>query len=163
MKYSNDHLQPFRYTAAGHALNGADLIVRISFTCHVYSKQDTPGAVEHRFQDEGGKWREFCPTRHVASQDLPQLCIDMITGNFPSWLSKDRNGASNMAVTERMPTSGEKYAVFYYLYPSRADGVDVELVVKSAYKLELNMAHFKKREKILTLIKRCYFQNVTIP
>lgn len=121
IEYSNHHLQPFRHALAGHGAGGSDLIIRVSFTCHVYSRQDSGQPSEFRFIDEGGRWREFCPTRHQASLDLPGLCATLMDENFPSWRSKDRNGQSNMAVTERQPASGYRYAVFYYLYPSRAE------------------------------------------
>ncbi|MGA1801983.1 hypothetical protein [Rhizobium sp. HT1-10] len=163
VEYSNHHLQPFRHALVGHGPSGSDLIVRVSFTCHVYSKMDTAQAIEFRFIDEGRRWREFCPVRHLASVDLPALCRTMMNENFPSWLSKDRNGQSNMAITERQPTSGSRYAVFYYLYPSRAKNIHVEFVVKSAYRLEIDMAHYRKRELVKSLLKTCYYKQKAIP
>ncbi|RKD35556.1 hypothetical protein BJ928_14119 [Rhizobium sp. WW_1] len=161
--YSNHHLQPFRHALAGHGPDGTNLIVRVSFTCHVYSKKDSQEAIETRFRDEGGRWREFCPIRHLASADLPGLCVTMMEQNFPSWISKDKNGESNMAVTERQPTSGNRYAVFYYLYPSRADNIHVEFVVKSAYHLNIDMGHYRKRELMRSLLKTCHYRQKTIP
>lgn len=147
----------------GHGAQGRNLTVRISYHSHVYSKADTAGAVETRFRDEAGKFREFCTERYTLCLNLPELCNQMIVGNFPSWPSKDKNNINNMAICEAQPTTGDKYLILYDLNPSAADGIDTELVVKSAYNKFVDMRYTGKREKIRALIKRSHFQNIRIP
>lgn len=68
-----------------------------------------------------------------------------------------------MAVSEAMPTTGLKYVVFYELLPSKAEEIDVELVVKSAYDFPFEAGRTGKRDKVQSLLRRVLFTQKRIP
>jgi hypothetical protein len=162
-KYSLHHLQPFSIKLAGKGKDGLDLTIRVSYHSHVYSKTYTDEAVGHKFQDEGGKWREFCVDRYKLCLNLPSICADMLNQNYPSWESEDGGSKNNMAVSEANPTSGFKYLIFYELFPSAAEGVDVELVVKSAYEKQFDASRTGKRQKVIALARSVLFTGRRVP
>ncbi|SFV31317.1 hypothetical protein SAMN05216456_1302 [Devosia crocina] len=163
IKYSLHHLQPFHVKLEGKGKDGLDLTVRVSFHSHVYSKADSDEATGHRFKDEGGKWREFCTDRYGWCVDLPVICTAMVEQNFPSWESQDAGQKNNMAVSEAVPTSGLKYLIFYDLHPSQSSGIDVELVVKSAYKKQFFADRVGKRLKVHALLRTVLYKGVRMP
>ena len=157
-----EHLKPFRYELTGHGKGGQSIYVRISFQSHVFSQ--TAGENEPLyFLDENGNNRAFCPHRYKSSLRLPALCEDMLAKNVLTWESKDRNSTSNLTVVNDNLVSGENYAIYYYLFPSRLDDCDVELVVKSAYTREIDFAKIKRRYKSVQKIKECYFNQKVVP
>lgn len=162
-KYTMHHLTPFRIKLAGKGAPGCDLTVRVSYHSHVYSKTDSPAATELRFVDEGGKWREFCTVRYALCLGLPAQCHDLVMLNFPSWESEDNGGRNNMAVSEAQPASGTKYLIFYELFPSEAEGIDVEFVVKSAYEKPFDAARTGRRQKIHALLRTVLFTKTRMP
>jgi len=68
-----------------------------------------------------------------------------------------------MAVIDGVIRDGEHAVMFYYLYPSRADGIDVEFVVKSSYMRELIASRIKRRFNVVQKIKECYFKQKVVP
>jgi len=138
--------------------------VRLSFQTHVYSVSST-GLVagEATFNDEGGSLREFCPERYSLSLSLPNICQSMIENNYPTWESKDRNKASHMTVTEFPVQTGDKYHIFYEVFPSLARGVHIELSIKSAYSKFLNAAKTGRRSKVKQIIKKSYYDRQRYP
>lgn len=122
VEYTLHHLTPFRVGLLGKGIDGRSLTVRVSYHSHVYSRADSEAATEHRFVDEGGKWREFCTERYALCMKLPSLCNDIICLNYPSWESTDNGGRNNLAVCEAQPMSGIKYLIFYELLPGHAEG-----------------------------------------
>lgn len=161
--YSLSHLSPFTYTCSGVGRDGADIVVRVSFKTHVYSKSLAIVSDPHHLFDEGGQKRVFCPQRYLISLTLPQRCRKMISDNFLTWVSEDKNTVSNMAVLDGAIADGEHAVMFYYLYPSRVSGVDVELVVKSSYMKELIASRIKRRFNVVQKIKECYFKRKVVP
>lgn len=162
-KYSLHHLQPFVVKLDGKGKDGKDLSVRVSYHSHVYSKADSPEATGHRFQDEGGKWREFCTDRYTLCVDLPTICSDMVNLNFPSWESEDNGGKNHLAVSDATPSAGTKYLVFYELLPSETQGIDIELVVKSAYEKPFDPTRIKRRYKVQMLLRTVLFSGSKLP
>lgn len=157
------HLQPQTIKLEGKGRDGDDLIVRVSYHSHVYSKADSAAAVELRFLDEGGKMREFCTERYGWCLDLPSACKSMVVENYPSWPSEDGGGRNNMAVTEATPTSGVRYHIFYEIFPSQSEGIDLELVVKSAYEKEFDASRTGRRTKVHALLRGSFFNDRRIP
>jgi hypothetical protein len=162
-KYSVHHLQPFRQILQGHGRDGSDITVRVSYHSHVYSTADAEASLAHRFQDEGGNWRSFCPIRHANSLLLPQICNDMIVQNYPSWVSPDQNRQNNMAVSDAHASEGFRYFVFYSVSPSNEENVGVELVVKSAFEKEIRNLRNVKKTGVRQVIKTCYFKEIGVP
>lgn len=157
-----DHLVAFGHDLIGHGRDKSNLRVRVSFQSHVFSKSCAAGD-RHDFLDEGRRARVLCPDRYGASLGLPLLCRRMLNENFLTWESEDKNGKSNMAVIDGPLVSGNHQVVLYYVFPSRADGIDVELVVKSAYEKAINFIHIKRRLNVLQVIKTCHFKQVMVP
>lgn len=163
VRYSVHHLQPQTIKLEGKGKDGHDLAVRVSYHSHVYSKADSEDATELRFLDEGGKMREFCTARHGWSLGLPDACRSMVVDNYPSWPSEDGGGRNNMTVTEAAPTSGVRYLIFYEIFPSQAKGIDLELVVKSAYEKEFDASRTGRRKKLHALLRESLFNDRRIP
>lgn len=115
------------------------------------------------FMDEGGRGRVFCEDRYNASTGLPDVCRRMLDENFLTWEAQDRNGVSNMAVIDGELVTGNHTAIIYYLFPSQVEGLDVELVVKSAYEKEIDFSHIKRRFKVVQLVKTCYYKGQKVP
>ena len=157
------HLTPFTHSLDGQGREGAPIVLRVSFRSHVFSrahKGETEGVF---FVDEGGRKRTFCKDRYAASLQLPDLCRRLILSNALTWESRDGNEKYNLASIDGALVSGEHDTVIYYLYPSSADGVDVEFVVVSSYRKAWNFAHVKRRDKIIQPIKKCYYQRHRVP
>ncbi|WP_127090254.1 hypothetical protein [Aquabacter cavernae] len=154
--YSLHHLQPLRVTLPAAARDAADLVTRVSFHSHVYSQSHPGPSGGAVFEDEAGRWREFCPARHTLSQTLPRHCQDMIASAYPTWPSRDRNNINNMAVCDAQPETGERYVIFYEVVPSPAKGVHVKLIVKSAYSTHFDSARTGKRMTVRQVIKKCH-------
>lgn len=161
--YSLHHLQPRRHSVPGHGRDGVDLIVRVSFFSHVYSTDPVVDAVEALFEDERRRVRQFCTVRHDLSVALPQLCCDLIDRNQPTWRSIDKSHLNNLAVCDSPLLNGEKYVIYFDVHPSRADGVHVEMSVKSAYVKFVDFSRTGKRDTMRQILKRCHFQGVRVP
>ena len=156
------HLVPFAHTLHQQGGEKATITVRVSFKSHVFSESVPSGAAPD-FRDENGKGRCFCADRYARSRHLPGLCLNAITANAYTWVSKDRNSISSLVVTDDPLNSGVQYNVIYYLYPSTHDDYDVELLVKSAYVKDVDVNRIKRRYSLLSLIRSCFFKNETIP
>ena len=157
------HLVPFNHCLEGHGRDGAPIIVRVSFRSHVFSrarKGETEGVF---FLDENGKTRIFCKDRYAASLHLSDLCRRLILSNALTWETRDGNEKYNLASIDGPLVNGEHDTVIYYLFPSDADGVDVEFVVVSFYSKAWDFARIKRRDKINQPIKKCYYQGHRVP
>jgi hypothetical protein len=71
--------------------------------------------------------------------------------------------AGNIAVSGPVLTSGLNDLVVYYLFPSRSDEHNVELVVKSADQKEINFSRIKRRCNVCQLVKKAHFQQIRVP
>lgn len=158
-EYNFDHIEAFHSSLDGHGRDGEDIRIRVSFQSHVYSEACSAFEIE-KFADEGNKFRKLCTLRYNLSLELPNLCESCIGDNWLTWESKDRNRVSNLMTVDI--EGGQSYAIVYRLTPSLSDHHDVELIVKSAYPKD-NMRPNKRKFNVKQLIKRCYFQNVSIP
>lgn len=154
---------PFGFDLIGHGRDEGNLRVRVSFQSHVYSRAFEPTNAAYDFLDEGGKKRVFCVDRFNNSGTLPDICRRMLSENFLTWESKDRNSVSNMAIIDGPLRTGEHQVVLYYLFPSQVDGLDVEMVVKSAYPKAINFEHIKRRYRVVQIVKSCYHSGTKVP
>ena len=141
--YRFDHLAPFVFTLNGQAREGGDIRVRVSFQSHVFSPRSEANEQCH-LVDQSGAPRVFCVNRYAKSLTLPDFCRRMLAENMLTWESYDKNRISNMAEMEGTLTSGEHHVAVYYLFPSQASGVEVEMVIKSAYRKVLNFDNIKR-------------------
>ena len=87
----------------------------------------------------------------------------MVEQNHLTWISHDKNKVGNLAVIGDDLITGQHYVVVYYLFPSRSEAFDVELVVKSAYEKYVDFSHIKRRFKTVQQIKTCYYQQKKVP
>ncbi|MCM5557057.1 hypothetical protein [Pleomorphomonas sp. JP5] len=157
------HLAPFTHSLQGHGRNGASIVLRVSFRSHVFSrahKGETQGLF---FLDENGNRRIFCEDRYAASLQLPALCLGLLSSNALTWESRDGNEKYNLASIGGALVSGAHDTVIFYLFPSGANGIDVEFVVVSFYLKTWNFAHVKRRDKIIQPIKKCYYNGHRVP
>lgn len=163
--FQNDlgHLQPFVLPLEGQGRNGGQLLVRVSYQSHVFSKTPTQADEGYDFIDETGARRRFCDERYRRCLKLPETCRSLWQMNALTWVSKDRNRASNMAVIEDRHVSGRHYAVIYYLFPSRNDHIDIEMVVKSAYEKYIDFSHIKRKFRMIQLAKKSYYEGKVVP
>ena len=92
--------------------------------------------------------------------------IGILDHNTYSWRMQDKNGIVNLAVLappQPQPVSGNYETVFYYLYPSDVDGIDVEMRVKSCYAMDINFDKHRRRDKIRACVKKSLFENTRVP
>lgn len=163
-EYPITHLAPFYYTFKGQGAEGADIRVRVSFSCHVFSEKTENGAIGN-FIDHSGSPRSFDIDRYEVSLDLPRLLESMLEKNFLSWEMKDHNGFANMAaLTDHAvkEVTGEHNVILYYLYPANADSFEVEMNVLSCHYRPVNSKKHRKTP-IKTLMKTCCFQKIKVP
>lgn len=162
-KYSLHHLQPFKKSILESATSSNNIIVRVRYHSHVFSIEPNNPPLHVLFTDEGGRHREFCPSRYGLSKTLTTTISDIIEQNTPSWVSHDNNQRNHLAICDHPLQSSEKYVIYYALHPSRVQDVDVELYVKSAYLRYIDFSRTGKRERINALIRRSHFKQSRIP
>lgn len=162
-RYSFDHLQPFSVILPARNPTEQDIAVRISFQSHVFSRQYDPHHDAATITDESGTTRHICDIRYAASHTLPATCEAMILRNYLTWESQDRNRKSNLAVTGAELVSGPNNVVIYYLHPSRSEDIDVELVVKSSYAMDIDFNRVKRRFNVCQLVRKVHFEGVRLP
>ena len=159
------HLAPFTYTYNGHGLGGADLRLRVTFTSHVFSERTDVGQ-PHDFLDENDIRRTFDAGRYAFSLGLPNHLTGILNQNAYSWPMHDKNGIANLAVLappQPHLVSGTYETVFYYLYPSDVGGIDVEMLVKSCYPMDINFDRHRRRDRIRVYVKESLFKNTRVP
>ncbi|NBN80420.1 hypothetical protein GWI72_19250 [Microvirga tunisiensis] len=161
--FSFGHLAPLSVCLSGQGKNGADVRVRISYQSHVFSRRHEGNPEPVTFTDEAGLRRRFCATRYAFSLRLPEVCSAMVLDNHPTWEMRDRNQAANLAVVGPHLVSGPNDLIIYYLFPSRSAHHDVELVVKTAYRKDIDFDRIRRRFKVHQLIKTAYFKGIKIP
>ncbi|SHF39239.1 hypothetical protein SAMN05444279_13514 [Ruegeria intermedia] len=157
------HLVPHVVDLPNHGPDGRTLRVRISYQSHVFSQSCAHDAEDFDFLDEGKNKRTFCIDRFNLSQGLPAICTNLLESNAYTWESKDKNRVSNLAVIDGALVSGRHHVVVYYLFPSKVDGLDVEMVVKSAYEKDINFDHIKRRFRMIQKVKTCFYTKKRIP
>ena len=157
------HLVPHVVDLPNHGLHGATLRVRISYQSHVFSQSCAHNDKKFHFRDEGNNKRSFCIDRFNLSKGLPSICKNLLESNAYTWESKDKNRISNLAVIDGALVSGLHQIIVYYLFPSKVDGLDVEMVVKSAYEKNINFDHIKRRKRMIQMVKTCFYQKKRLP
>ena len=161
------HLESFVVTLAGKGRDAGDLCVKITLGLHTIS-QGCPRGM-HNLEDENGKPRGFCEDRYALSLGLPELARRMVEQNYYCWESIDRNRAINYAVIDVAPgrvrelTDGEHQVVFFYLYPSKGDMADVNLMITSCHAREVIFSKIKRRYNMHTILRTCLFQRKRVP
>lgn len=153
------HLNPVRATLVNEGECKADINVRVSFSCHVYSRTPEPGEIAN-LNDEIGRPRIFCPIRYACALDLSTHCVASIEKNYLTWESKDRNRVSSLMLVKS--SNGDDYAVLYRLYPSPDNDTDVEFMVISAH-LKDNIQSNPRKHNVRSLIKTCYYKKKNVP
>ena len=161
--YQFPHLVPTAVNLPRQGRNNADLRVRISYKSHVFSKSLDAWEVGFDFLDELGIKRLVCPNRYALSQTLPGACRNLLTTNAVTWISKDNRQNSNLAVIDGPLIDGAHDLIIYHLFPSSVDGLDVEMVVKSAYNKNLKAKPIKRRFKMIQQVRTCHFIVRNVP
>jgi hypothetical protein len=161
------HLQNLLISVKGKGEDGADLRVNISFSNHTVSKSCSMG--QHDMLDENGKPRQFCEDRYACSLGLPEFAKRMIEQNYFCWESPDRNRNINFAVIDVAPgrvrhlPDGDHQVIFFYLYPSAASDVDVNLVITSCHNRPMVLSRIKRRFNVHTILRTCLFKQRRFP
>ena len=161
---SLDHLRSYTHLLPGHGPNGVDLVVRVTFTSHVFSVSEGSGT--HDFLDEAGNKRFFCPERYAFSLNLETAVRNVLDLNVFTWEEKDRNRVANLAVLTSAKSqliSGVHNVLIYYLHQSRVDGIHVEMLVKSCYVKAINFDKRPRRERIRVFVKTVCFKGGRVP
>jgi hypothetical protein len=156
-------LIPTAVDLQGQGRDNADLRVRISYKSHVFSKSIDAWDADFDFRDELGRKRLFCPNRYAISQTLPGVCRNMLATNAVTWISKDKRENNNLAVINGRLIDGAHDLIIYHLFPSSVDGIDVEMVVKSAYNKNLKIGSIKRKFKMIQQVRTCHFNDKNVP
>lgn len=157
------HLNPTAVDLPKDGLNGDNLRVRVSYSSHVFSTSQKPTAAFAKVKDEQNNDRYFCLRRYKLSEKIPAMCMKLLEQNEQTWISKDNNQASNLAVIDSNHTDGDHDVIFYSLFPSKVDGLDVEMVVKSAFNKYINFSKIKRKYGVKQQVKTCFFKNKSVP
>jgi len=158
------HLAPFTHRLPGQARDGVDLVVRVTFQSHVFSKSE--GSGPHDFVDVSGNRRYFCPARYAFSLGLESEVRKILDQNVYTWEAKDKNQIANLAVLAPASVqfvSGTHNVLIYYLHSSAVSGIHVEMIVKSCYMKVVDFKRHPKREKIRACVKRVCFNGGRLP
>jgi hypothetical protein len=157
------HLNPTAVDLLGHGLEGGNLRVRISYRSHVFSASQKPTEAFVKLKDEQNNDRYFCLTRYKLSKKIPVMCKQMLEQNGKTWISQDNKQASNLAVIDSQHTDGDHDVIFYSLFPSKVDGLDVEMVVKSAFNKYIKFSNIERKYGVRQQVKTCFFKNKSVP
>ncbi len=156
------HLTATVHTIVATQTGQQDIRVRVSYKSHVYSEKCETHQAD--FLDELNRPRVFLPERYALCLNLPQICEGLVLQNGNTWVSTDASTNMNLAcIPGANLVTGVHYVVFYYLYPSSVEGIDVEMVVISAFEREVNFDHIRRRYKVQQKIKEAFYQDKRVP
>lgn len=164
-EYDISHLNSFIYTFPKAPPNYQDIRVRVSFSCHVFSKRAEHGAV-FDFEDHNGNHRIFCPKRYKKCLILPSAIHKLLDQDGITWEMKDHNNIENMAALAHDPTAriikGMHDVILYYLYPSNSKLFDIEMNVLTCYERPVNTKKTHKKN-MKQVVRTCYFTKMRVP
>jgi len=158
IKYNFKHLQSSKIIINNEGRNKEDIIARIHYSTHVYSKELTKNTNELSFKDSNGRDREFCPIRFASSFDILNTISNL---KNHVWISKDKNGVNNL-ITIHDAKSNTHYGVYFALKPSKREKIHVEIYIRTAYPTK-NQGKNQKKNDLKYYIKKCYFEEIEIP
>lgn len=161
--YGLSHLTSFNAVSKNIADETQNLSVRVSFSCHSYSKVPADGEIGYTIIDEAGDARLFCLTRYNDGLIIADKCRSMIENNEIVFESKDKNHHNNLAIVGNPLQDGNKYHIYFELFPSKADGIHVEVAVVSGYTKTHLARNYPRRLNIKSEIKRCFFNKCRVP
>lgn len=127
VEYDLNHLAPFTMQVTPKQEGARTYNVRVTFTCHAFTREwrDTD-AEDHRF-DEGKEVRAFCPVRYGHSQSLEQLIRNASTGKVRF------NNQTPFVIPATIPGLVGPYAIYFQAYKAKVPGLDVIMDVRSAH------------------------------
>jgi len=165
VEYPISHLAPFFHSLPRIGIDGQDLRVRISFSCHVFSEKADHGQ-PYDMQDHNGSRRIFDGHRYQRSLDLPEAVKALLDANAVTWEMKDHNNFENMAALTEDPhmkiIKGEFDVILYYLYPSNAEHFEVEMNVLTCHVRAVN-TESKHKLNMRQALRTCVFSQERLP
>jgi hypothetical protein len=163
--YPIGHLVPFFHTLPGVGIDGADLRVRISFSCHVFSEKALHNE-QFDMRDQNESPRRFDRTRYDRSLTLPNDVRTLLDSNGVTWEMKDHNNIENMAALTDVPDlkviKGTFDVILYYLYPSQAEHFDVEMNVLTCHVRSVN-TESKHKLDMRQALRTCIYSRERLP
>lgn len=163
--YPIGHLAPFFHTLPGVGVDGADLRVRISFSCHVFSEK-APYNEPFDMRDQNESPRRFNKTRYDRSLTLPNDVRTLFDSNGVTWEMKDHNDIENMAALTDNPNlkviKGTFDVILYYLYPSQAEHFDVEMNVLTCHVRSVS-TEGKHKLDMRQALRTCIYSKERLP
>jgi hypothetical protein len=165
VKYPIGHLAPFFHSVPGAGVDGSDLRVRISFSCHVFSEKAKHGEPFHML-DQNESRRRFNKDRYDRGLTLPDDVRALLNSNGVTWEMKDHNDIENMAALTQVPDlkviKGTFDVILYYLYPSKADHFEVEMNVLTCHVREVN-TEGKHKFDMRQVLRTCIYSQERLP
>lgn len=144
--YDLSHLDRFTFPLA---VGQDPFTVSVEFSCHCFTEKLDP--VRHspglHYQHQG-ELRAFNIERHGLSLMLPNLIETL--GNRSVYHSE--KGSFFLLRDQNMPQGRVPYVAFFDAFKSRNPGIDVRLIIRSAY-LKPGMSRYAAPVKFTTLIK----------
>lgn len=164
-EHSIRHLQPFFHNLPAAGVDGGDLRIRVSFSCHVFSEKAKHGEAFDMVDQNQGP-RRFDLTRYQRSLTLPDAVKALIDANGVTWEMKDHNDIANMAALTEEPDmrviKGKFDVILYYLYPSKAEHFEVEMNVLTCHVREVNTGS-KHKFDMRQALRTCVFSQERLP
>jgi hypothetical protein len=127
--YDLTHLDPFLMPVTPKTDNAPTYKVRVSFGCHPFTRELTPGdKPDLRFR-AGNELRCFCTERYELSLELPDMIRYAANGGRVYFSERE-----TFLVIENTPRANAPYVAFFNAEKAtRCDGYDVAMFVTSAY------------------------------
>ncbi|PHS25981.1 MAG: hypothetical protein COA84_06940 [Robiginitomaculum sp.] len=142
--YEMDHLDPFTFPCI---VDDAVYIVSIEFSNHCFTEsrqpQHTPD-FRYLHKSKAGDERAFSIERHTDSLELPSFF--RILGTSTVYFTHHDN------FFFMRNAQGDQYLVFFRAFKATQKGVDVKIIVSSAYR-KPNMTKWASPVQFSTLIK----------
>lgn len=119
--------------------------------------------------DENGRPRVFCEDRYAFSFGLREIATRMIEQKCFCWESLDKNRKINFAVLDAAPArvrelkDGDHQVIYFYLYPSRREGADVDLYITSCHMRYMRFGKITRRFDMHMLLRKCHFERKRLP
>jgi hypothetical protein len=134
VEYDLSHLDSFTMDVSPKSEPGKVYKVRVTFTCHTFTREWLQGDLDDYRHIEGTEIRTFCADRYAHSRYLRSL-IEHAAGGKVRF-----NNQTPFVIPATIPGLSGPYAIYFNAFKASTKGLDVIIDVRSAHhKPNLNM------------------------
>ena len=126
VEYELSHLDPFVIETTPKGEGAPTFTVRVSFGCHVFTRERREGDPEDHIFRDGAEERHFCPLRHGHSVHLPDILRRNI-GHVCFW------DHGRFLIGREIEGIAHPYAVIFNLEKMKKEIADANVFVVTAF------------------------------